>query len=133
MHAAYTDRYFASPSDPQAVNDGRWSLDSVRRRDTYRSVGNSDRRLARIFSALSNPNRVKIYNEILRAEKASYDIGHRCLLSEVVRSLKIKSPTISHHVKELVDAGLITAEREGKFLVCRINGDTREMVVRLFG
>ena len=110
-----------------------WSLDSVRRRDTYRSVANSDRRLARIFSALSNPNRVKIYNELLRAEKASYDIGHRCLLSDVVRTLKIKSPTISHHVKELVDAGLITAEREGKFLVCRINSDTREMVVRLFG
>src|SRR6266436_3221750 len=80
--------------------------DSVRRRDTYRSVANSDRRLARIFSALSNPNRVKIYNELLRAEKASYDIGHRCLLSDVVRTLKIKSPTISHHVKELVDAGL---------------------------
>jgi hypothetical protein len=33
----------------------------------------------------------------------------------------------------LVNAGLITAEREGKFLVCRINEDTREMVVRLFG
>ena len=96
-------------------------------------MANADRRLARIFSALSNPNRVKIYNEILRADKANFEIGHRCLLSHVVRSLKIKRPTISHHVKELVDAGLITAEREGKFLVCRINEDTREMVVRLFG
>ena len=76
---------------------------------------NQEQRLARIFSALSNPNRVKIYNEILRSEKANFEVGHRCLLSDVVRSLKIKSPTISHHVKELVDAGLIVAEREGKF------------------
>jgi ArsR family transcriptional regulator len=94
---------------------------------------NREQRLARIFSALSNPNRVKIYNEILRAEKANYAVGHRCLLSQVIGSLKIKSPTISHHVKELVDAGLIIAEREGKFLVCRINPDTRDLVVRLFG
>ncbi len=95
-------------------------------------MSNAEKRLARIFSALSNPNRVKIYNEILRSEKANYEVGHRCLLSQVVRTLKIKSPTISHHVKELVDAGLITAEREGKFLVCRINPDTRERVTRLF-
>lgn len=89
--------------------------------------------MAKIFNALSNPNRVKIYSEIVRSEKADYEVGSGCLLSEVVRSLKIGSPTISHHVKELVNAGLILAERQGKFLVCRVNPEIRDLVRRLFG
>ncbi len=89
--------------------------------------------MARIFNALSNPNRLKIYSEIVRSEKTNYEVGSGCLLSEVVSSLKIGSPTISHHVKELVNAGLILAERQGKFLVCRINPEMREMVRKVFG
>ena len=93
----------------------------------------TDRKLARLFNALSNPNRLKIYSEILKSEKTNFEVGSSwCPLSEVVRSLKIGSPTISHHVKELVDAGLILAERQGKYLVCRINPEMRETVRKLF-
>ena len=49
-----------------------------------------------------------------------------------LRSLKIGSPTVSHHVKELVNAELITAEREGKFLVCRINPKTCDLARAMF-
>ena len=59
--------------------------------------------MAKIFRALANPNR-----------------------------LKIGSPTVSHHVRELVNADLITAEREGKFLVCRINPRTKELARAVF-
>ena len=92
-------------------------------------------RLARIFRALSNPNRLRIYGEILKNDETKLDVGCGCQLSKVVRSLRsldIGSPTISHHVKELVNAELITAEREGKFLVCRINPKTRELARALF-
>jgi len=90
-------------------------------------------RMARIFRALSNPNRLKIYLEILKNQEATLDVGSGCHLSSIVRCLKIGSPTVSHHVRELVNADLITAEREGKFLVCRINPRTRELARRLFG
>jgi ArsR family transcriptional regulator, arsenate/arsenite/antimonite-responsive transcriptional repressor len=90
-------------------------------------------KLARIFNALSNPNRLKIYHEILKSERTNFEVVQWCPLTEVVRSLKIGSPTISHHVKELVDAGLIFAERQGKFLVCRINPETRDLVREVFG
>ena len=93
-------------------------------------------RLARIFRALSNPNRLRIYSEILRNEETKLAVGCGCHLSQIVRSLrslKIGSPTISHHVKELVSAELITAEREGKFLVCRINPKTRDLARAMFG
>jgi ArsR family transcriptional regulator len=93
----------------------------------------ASRKLARIFNALSNPNRLQIYSEIVKSEKTDYEVGSGCLLSEVVGTLKIGSPTISHHVKELVNAGLILAERQGKFLVCKANPEIREMLRRLFG
>jgi ArsR family transcriptional regulator len=87
-----------------------------------------------MFNALSNPNRLEIYWEILKSEETNFEVGASgCPLSQCVRSLKIGSPTISHHVKELIDAGLILAERQGKFLVCRINPESREAVRSLFG
>ena len=35
--------------------------------------------------------------------------------------LNIGAPTISHHIKELVNAELITTEKRGKFLICWVN------------
>jgi DNA-binding transcriptional ArsR family regulator len=89
-------------------------------------------RMARIFRALSNPNRLKIYLEILKDQEAKLDTGSGCHLQSIVGGLKIGSPTVSHHVRELVNADLITADREGKFLVCRINPRTRELARGLF-
>jgi DNA-binding transcriptional ArsR family regulator len=91
------------------------------------------KRVARIFRALSNPNRLKIYLEILKKNETTLEVGRGCHLSDVVACVKIGSPTISHHVKELVGADLITADREGKFLVCRVNPKTRELARAVFG
>jgi ArsR family transcriptional regulator, arsenate/arsenite/antimonite-responsive transcriptional repressor len=102
--------------------------------DDCRGVADAGR-LARIFKALANPNRLRIYAEILKNEEARLDVGCGCHLADVVRSLRslrIGSPTISHHVKELVNAELITAERQGKFLVCRINAKTRDLARAMF-
>jgi DNA-binding transcriptional ArsR family regulator len=45
----------------------------------------------------------------------------KCFVSDIMSSFNIGAPTISHHLKELSDAGLITTERKGKFLTARIN------------
>ena len=113
--------------------DGQ-GLDLARHFDDCRGVADAGR-LARIFRALSNPNRLRIYAEILKNEEARLDVGCGCHLADVVRSLRslrIGSPTISHHVRELVNAELITAERQGKFLVCRINPRTRDLARAMF-
>ena len=89
-------------------------------------------RVAKIFRALSHPNRVRIYLELLKRDETTLEVGRGCHLIDIVRCLKIGSPTISHHVKELVNADLITADREGKFLVCRVNPKTRELARAVF-
>jgi DNA-binding transcriptional ArsR family regulator len=99
----------------------------------FRTVLGRDRQLARIFRALSNPNRLRIYTEVLRHESARVEVGCACMLTDVVRSLRVGAPTVSHHVKELVSADLIHVERQGKFLVCRANPKTAALVRTLFG
>lgn len=86
------------------------------------------KKMAKVFKALSNPNRLELYLQIVRKLETSYKTEHGCLLCEITESLNIGAPTISHHLKELTNAELIFTEREGKYLVARAN---KEMVNEL--
>ena len=77
--------------------------------------------MAKIFKALSNPNRLELYLKIAEAHEASFETGGECFVTDIIDCLNIGAPTISHHIKELVNADLITTEKRGKFLICRIN------------
>jgi DNA-binding transcriptional ArsR family regulator len=79
------------------------------------------KRLAKKFKALSNPNRLKLFTEILSAHETNYEKGHDCFLQTIMQQLKIAPPTVSHHLKELVNADLITTELKGKLLTCSVN------------
>lgn len=91
--------------------------------------------LAQAFKALSNPNRLLIYREILLRQR--HDVGPQdhsgCLLYDFINSLNIGAPTISHHVKELVNADLISVERNGKFLTCYLNESMRQALADFLG
>jgi ArsR family transcriptional regulator, arsenate/arsenite/antimonite-responsive transcriptional repressor len=87
------------------------------------------KQVARVMKALSNPNRLELYLEILKKCEASFKAEDReCLVSDVMSSFKIGAPTISHHLKELANAGLITTERKGKFLVASVIEQTIDEV-----
>lgn len=80
------------------------------------------KKLSRVFKALSNPNRLQIYLEVLSHRQsgiAAPEAG--CGIADLIGKLSVGAPTISHHVKELVDAGLVTVEKNGKFVTCHLN------------
>ncbi|GAB7027871.1 ArsR/SmtB family transcription factor [Geotalea toluenoxydans] len=88
-------------------------------------------KLAKMLKALSHPNRLELYLEIARKHEASFKTGCDCFVSDIIGSLNIGAPTISHHLKELANAGLIVTERKGKFLVARVNEKAVEEVSKV--
>ncbi|MFC1490240.1 ArsR/SmtB family transcription factor [Candidatus Latescibacterota bacterium] len=81
------------------------------------------KQLAKIMKALSNENRLNLYMEIAEKEMSDFET-HNCTISDIVKIFGLSPPTISHHLKELSNADLITTEKRGKFLVARINKET---------
>lgn len=66
----------------------------------------SDEQMQSISQAIADPRRFAILQQI--AGKTA------CACSAVRESQDISPATISHHLKELADAGLIDVEREGR-------------------
>lgn len=65
--------------------------------------------LARSFKALGDPTRVRLLSLI-----AAADGGEACIC-DLTAPVGLSQPTVSHHMKQLVDAGLITREQRGKW------------------
>jgi ArsR family transcriptional regulator, arsenate/arsenite/antimonite-responsive transcriptional repressor len=69
----------------------------------------SAERLARLFKALGDPTRVRLLSMI-----AATDGGEACIC-DLTAPVGLSQPTVSHHMKQLVDAGLVTREQRGKW------------------
>ena len=80
-------------------------------------------RLARMFRALGNPHRLRLFMNLLEESKLDLAKGrsHDCFLVKLLSGIDLGAATVSHHVKELSDAGLIQTEREGKQLICSVD------------
>jgi ArsR family transcriptional regulator len=74
-------------------------------------------RLARTFKALADPTRVKLVSLI-----AATDGGEACVC-DLVEPVGLSQGTVSHHMKLLADAGLVTREQRGKWAYYRVVDD----------
>jgi|SRR5690349_2211597 ArsR family transcriptional regulator, arsenate/arsenite/antimonite-responsive transcriptional repressor len=68
--------------------------------------------LAARFRALADPTRVAIVNRLAAADE--------CCVCDLTAAFDLAQPTISHHLKVLRDAGLVTASRRGTWAYYRL-------------
>jgi ArsR family transcriptional regulator len=71
-------------------------------------------RLAHVFKALGDPTRVRLLSLI-----AAADGGEACIC-DLTEPVGLSQPTVSHHMRLLVDAGLIHREQRGKWAYYRV-------------
>ncbi|WP_224004696.1 metalloregulator ArsR/SmtB family transcription factor [Aureimonas sp. SA4125] len=65
------------------------------------------------LEALGSPSRLRIYRLLVRAGEGGMPVGG------IQDELGFPASTLSHHLRRLVDRGLVTQERQGTTLVCR--------------
>ena len=102
---------------------------------------NDANRLAEAFKALSNPNRLKIFLQLMNCcepgtvcstEDVATDPEIKCCVGDLGNGLDIAPSTLSHHIKELNRAGLIQMERRGQNIDCWVETNTVKELNRFF-
>jgi ArsR family transcriptional regulator len=74
----------------------------------------SAERLAALPKALAEPTRLRLLSLV-----AAQADGEACIC-DLTAPVALSQPTVSHHMKVLVDAGLLTREQRGKWAYYRL-------------
>ena len=74
---------------------------------------------AELFSALGDPARVRIVNLLATSSES-------VCACELYEPLGLAQPTVSHHLKKLVEAGLLEREQRGKWAYFSLKRDAVE-------
>lgn len=80
--------------------------------------------MADILKALGHPARIAIIEYLLKVDS--------CICGDIVNELPLAQPTISQHLKELKNAGLIKGSFEGASICYCINEEGFEKVKGFF-
>ena len=67
----------------------------------------TEKRIAEMFKALCDENRIKILKLLRSGEKCA------CHLND---EINVTQPTVSHHMKVLCDSGIVVGRKEGKWM-----------------
>jgi ArsR family transcriptional regulator len=79
---------------------------------------------AELFRALGDSARVRIVNLLATSADA-------VCVCEFVEPLGLSQPTVSHHLKKLVEAGLLEREQRGKWAYYALNQEAASRLARL--
>jgi ArsR family transcriptional regulator, arsenate/arsenite/antimonite-responsive transcriptional repressor len=63
---------------------------------------------AELFKALADPARVRIVNALATSDEP-------VCVCHLIEPLELSQPTVSHHLKKLLDAGLVSREQRGRW------------------
>jgi ArsR family transcriptional regulator len=78
--------------------------------------------LERVFKALADRHRVKILNRLLAAG------GEAVCVCDLQDLLDLKQPSVSSHLKQLLDAGIVQREKRGSYAYFSLTGGALERV-----
>jgi DNA-binding transcriptional ArsR family regulator len=81
---------------------------------------------ARCMAELGHPHRLQIFQLLIKAGGAGLAVG------EIQKALGIPKSTLAHHIAQLLAAGLMTQERQGRVQRCRIEADKARALVTFF-
>ncbi len=74
---------------------------------------------AALFKALADPARIRIVNLIATSDEP-------VCACHLIEPLGLSQPTVSHHLKRLVDAGLLEREQRGKWAYFSLTPEASE-------
>ena len=78
---------------------------------------------SRQLEALGNPTRLQIYRTLVRAGQNGLAVG------QLQERIGIAASTLSHHLRRLIEAGLVTQERQATTLICRAHYPTMNALI----
>ena len=78
--------------------------------------------LEQLFKALADRHRLQILNCLIQAD------GESVCVCDLEPLLGVKQPTVSHHLKQLVGAGLLEREKRGTFAFYRLRPGALDQV-----
>ncbi len=81
-------------------------------------------RLAILFKAMAHPARIAILEYLLKVDK--------CICGDIVNELPLAQPTISQHLKELKNAGIIKGNVEGTAICYCVDNEAIEILSAYF-
>lgn len=91
---------------------------------------------AEMFKALSNPHRLRIFLRLASCcapgTRWKADASNCACVGELGADLGIVPSTVSHHIKELVRAGLIRTERRGQTISCWVDPEVLRTLAGFF-
>jgi ArsR family transcriptional regulator len=109
-------------------------VDNIKTINLYFEI-NTDQ-LAVMFKAISNPHRLALFYRLTNCcapgTCCSADEASRMCVGELGEGLKIAPSTLSHHLKELHRAGLVSMERRGKNVMYWVEPNTLTTLSRFF-
>jgi ArsR family transcriptional regulator len=83
--------------------------------------------LERVFKALADRHRVRILNRLLSAG------GEAVCVCDFEAMLGLKQPTVSYHLKQLLDAGIVEREKRGSYAYFSLADGSLQHVGALLG
>ena len=89
----------------------------MRKPDAGRSLL-TEKQFNLIAKALADPRRMQVL-EVIAGER-------ECPCAKLTEEFPVSKATISHHIKELVRAGLVESRREGQYLQCEVRREVLE-------